>query len=72
MVSYWCQQDTLVERVFLHFLAQMMKRPLTALDRKEYYLAHLKQQNEPIPLTNTVGECNFKPNEVLKCKNRYE
>ena len=72
MASFWCQKDTLVQQVFLHFLTQHLKRPVTALDRKEYYRAHLKKPNEQIPLTSTVGECNFMNNEILKCKSEHQ
>lgn len=67
MESVWCQKDWLVERVFLHFLTQHLKRPLTMRDRSDYFLAHHKTPNEPIPLNNSVGDCNFFDNELLKC-----
>ena len=63
--SYWCKPDLFVGYVLTHFLAVLLRRPVTDEDKKAHYLARPNSKNTPFDYRKKLNEVGIQHNDIL-------
>ena len=63
--SYWCRPDLFVGYVLTHFLAVLLRRPVTDEDKKAHYLARPNSKNTPFDYRKKLNEVGIQHNDTL-------